>query len=130
MSPPAPPNGPHVTQNCSQAPFVDRPRDDHGTASPAEQKRLAPPSRPFVSSEDGREGGSIQLVGALQEFDSEKLKELLDRFVAEETEVASGKSEASQKQRRVLHGRIDIVRAELVRRKRQSKGGDHPPGSG
>jgi hypothetical protein len=63
-------------------------------------------------------------VGAFPEFDSGKLKQLLDRLVIEEREAASGKSEASQKRRRILHGKIDIVRAELISRRRQSDGGD------
>lgn len=69
-------------------------------------------------------------MDAFPEFDSGKLKELLDRLVTEEREVASGRSEASRKQVRILHGKVDIIRAELARRRRQSKGGDHPPGSG
>jgi hypothetical protein len=45
--------------------------------------------------------------------DSE-LKELIERLTQEESEVS--------KQRRLLHGRIDILRAELVARLQKSEG--------
>jgi hypothetical protein len=45
--------------------------------------------------------------------DSE-LKELIDRLTQEEAEVS--------KQRRLLHGKIDILRAELVARLQASEG--------
>ncbi len=44
----------------------------------------------------------------------EELKELIDKLTTEEQEVSY--------RRRILHGQIDILRAELVNRLR-----DHPP---
>ena len=43
-----------------------------------------------------------------------ELKELIDRLTHEEAEVS--------KQRRLLHGKIDILRAELVARLQASEG--------
>jgi hypothetical protein len=53
-------------------------------------------------------------IGSLSD---EELKELIDKLTAEENEVSF--------RRRVLHGRIDILRAELVNRLRgQRKEGE------
>lgn len=57
------------------------------------------------------------------------LKSLLDLLVTEERELAQEDSEASYKLR-VLHGKIDIVHAELVSRRRRTEGGDDPGGAG
>jgi hypothetical protein len=47
----------------------------------------------------------------VQSYTDEELHELADRLAAEEREVS--------KRRRLLHGEIDIVRAEIVRRLRE-----------
>ena len=52
----------------------------------------------------------------IQSYDDQELRELADRLAAEEREVS--------KRRRLLHGEIDIVRAEMVRRLREK----HSPG--
>jgi hypothetical protein len=59
-------------------------------------------------------------LGAL---DDEELKRLLDRLVDEEREVATRELEASSYKRRVLHGKVDVIRAELVRRRRRRDSG-------
>ncbi|MGI8726904.1 MAG: hypothetical protein ACR2K6_04405 [Solirubrobacterales bacterium] len=46
-------------------------------------------------------------IGAM---DDEELKQLIDQYTREEQEISY--------QRRILHGRIDILRAELVNRLR------------
>lgn len=53
----------------------------------------------------------------LQSYTDEELRELADRLSAEEKEIS--------KRRRLLHGEIDILRAEIVRRlKAKHDGGD------
>jgi hypothetical protein len=47
----------------------------------------------------------------IQSYTDEALHELADRLAAEEREIS--------KRRRLLHGEIDIVRAEIVRRLRE-----------
>ena len=47
----------------------------------------------------------------IQSYSDEELHELADRLSAEEREIS--------KRRRLLHGEIDIVRAEIVRRLRE-----------
>jgi hypothetical protein len=47
----------------------------------------------------------------IQSYEDGELHELADRLAAEEREVS--------KRRRLLHGEIDIVRAEIVRRLRE-----------
>ena len=49
-------------------------------------------------------------IGAMSD---EELKELIDEYTREEREVSY--------RRRILHGKIDILRAELVNRLRQSR---------
>jgi hypothetical protein len=49
-------------------------------------------------------------IGAL---DDPELKELIDKLTAEEQEVSY--------RRRILHGQIDILRAELVNRLRENR---------
>jgi hypothetical protein len=49
-------------------------------------------------------------LGALSD---QELKELIDQLTSEENEISY--------QRRVLHGKIDIMRAELVNRLRQKR---------
>jgi hypothetical protein len=46
-------------------------------------------------------------------MNDEELKELIDRLTAEEQDVSY--------RRRILHGQIDILRAELVNRLRESR---------
>lgn len=50
----------------------------------------------------------------LASLSDSELKELIDKLTQEEAEVS--------KQRRLLHGRIDILRAELVARLQASEG--------
>ena len=60
-----------------------------------------------------------------------ELKDFLDRLLAEERDVVTEELETSSYTRRILHGKIDIVRAELVnRRRRRREGGDGLDGSG
>ncbi len=49
----------------------------------------------------------------LQSLSDAELRDLIDRLVAEEHEVSY--------RRRILHGKIDILRAELVNRLRKSR---------
>jgi hypothetical protein len=49
----------------------------------------------------------------LGSLSDEELKELIDRLTQEENEISY--------KRRVLHGKIDILRAELVNRLRQKR---------
>jgi hypothetical protein len=51
----------------------------------------------------------------IQSYSEEELQKLADQLSAEEREVS--------KRRRLLHGEIDIVRAEIVRRLRVKHGG-------
>ncbi len=51
----------------------------------------------------------------VQSYSDEELRELADRLSAEEREVS--------KRRRLLHGEIDILRAEIVRRLREKHSG-------
>ncbi len=50
----------------------------------------------------------FELLLNLQSLSDEELRALADRLAAEEKEIS--------KRRRLLHGQIDILRAELVRR--------------
>lgn len=54
----------------------------------------------------------------VQSYSDEELRELADRLSAEEREIS--------KRRRLLHGEIDILRAEIVRRLREK----HSAGAG
>jgi hypothetical protein len=58
-----------------------------------------------------------QLVN-VQSYSDEELRELADRLSAEERELS--------KRRRILHGEVDILRAEIVRRLREK----HSAGAG
>jgi hypothetical protein len=51
----------------------------------------------------------------IQSYTEEELHELADKLAAEEREIS--------KRRRLLHGEIDILRAEIVRRLRQKHSG-------
>jgi hypothetical protein len=51
----------------------------------------------------------------IQSYSDEELHELADRLSAEEREIS--------KRRRLLHGEIDILRAEMVRRLREKHSG-------
>jgi hypothetical protein len=53
----------------------------------------------------------------------EELKHLLNRLVAEERKVATRELDGSSYKRRVLHGKADVIRAELVRRRRRRESG-------
>ena len=64
----------------------------------------------------------------IRSMKNQSLKSLLDQLVTEEGQLAHEDSEEPYKLR-VLHGKIDIVRGELVRRRR-TEGGDDPGGSG
>ncbi len=50
----------------------------------------------------------------LKTLSDAELRDLIDRLVAEENEISY--------RRRVLHGKIDILRAELVQRLKKSEG--------
>jgi hypothetical protein len=54
----------------------------------------------------------------VQSYSDEELRELADRLSTEEREIS--------KRRRILHGEIDILRAEIVRRLREK----HTAGAG
>jgi hypothetical protein len=51
----------------------------------------------------------------IQSYTDEELHELADKLAAEEREIS--------KRRRLLHGEIDILRAEMVRRLREKHSG-------
>jgi hypothetical protein len=53
---------------------------------------------------------SFELLLNIQSYGDEQLKSLKDSLEEEEREVS--------KRRRLLHGELDIIRAEIVRRKR------------
>jgi RsiG-like len=55
----------------------------------------------------------------LGDLGDKELKELLGRLVAEERGVLTTELETSSYERRILHGKIDIVRAGLVYRTRR-----------
>lgn len=55
-----------------------------------------------------------QLIN-VQSYADDELRELADRLSAEEREIS--------KRRRLLHGEIDILRAEIVRRLREKHSG-------
>jgi RsiG-like len=55
----------------------------------------------------------------LGSLDDTELKDLIKRFTDEETEISY--------QRRILHGKIDILRAELVNRLRKKHDGGANP---
>jgi hypothetical protein len=83
-------------------------------------------------SERVRRGGrehrpaSIRLVDSFPDLGplgDEELEDLLNRLVAEEREAATRDWEGSSYERRVLHGKVDIIRAELVKRRRQPESG-------
>jgi hypothetical protein len=56
------------------------------------------------------DAASFDLLAEIQSYSDDELKVLADRLQKEEREVS--------KQRRLLHGQIDILRAEMVRRLR------------
>jgi len=61
---------------------------------------------------------SFERLINVQSYSDEELHELADRLSAEEREIS--------KRRRLLHGEIDILRAEIVRRLREK----HSSGAG
>ena len=61
------------------------------------------------------DGSSFERLINIQSYSDEELKELAARLTEEEREVSM--------RRRLLHGELDIVRAEMVRRLRD-KGSD------
>jgi hypothetical protein len=56
----------------------------------------------------------VEALPDLASLSDSELKELIDRLTQEEAEVSY--------QRRILHGKIDILRAELVARLQASEG--------
>jgi hypothetical protein len=60
--------------------------------------------------EESVEGETFPDIGSMSD---EELKELIDNLTAEEQEVSY--------RRRILHGQIDILRAELVNRLRENR---------
>jgi len=59
--------------------------------------------------EDERDPGGIFID--FKELDDQRLKEILNSLLKEEREISY--------RRRILHGKIDMLRAELVRRKKR-----------
>ncbi len=57
-----------------------------------------------------RETASFDLLVNIQSYSDDELKALSQALQEEELEIS--------KQRRILHGKIDIIRAEMVRRLR------------
>ena len=62
------------------------------------------------------DGSSFERLINIQSYSDEELKELAARLAAEEREVSM--------RRRLLHGEMDIVRAEMVRRLREKNKGE------
>ena len=63
----------------------------------------------------------------LDSLGDDELKELLAGLVAEEREIATEQqSSASSYRRRILHGKSDVIRAELARRRRRWEDGAGP----
>jgi predicted kinase len=65
-------------------------------------------------------------VESFPDFDplrDDELKQMLDGLVAEERALPTELLRTSY-ERRVLHGKIDIIGAELVRRRRRREDGD------
>jgi hypothetical protein len=61
----------------------------------------------------------------------DELKDFLDRLEAEERDLFTRELATTSYKRRILHGKIDIVRAEFVNRRRRRRGdGEDPDGSG
>ena len=58
----------------------------------------------------------MEALPDLGSLDDDKLKELIERFVNEENEVSY--------RRRILHGYIDILKSELLARKKESYTGE------
>jgi hypothetical protein len=64
-------------------------------------------------------GGSLEPLPDMQSLSDAELRDLIDRLVAEEHEVSY--------RRRILHGQIDILKAELqARLHRQVNKGEGP----
>ena len=71
---------------------------------------------------------SMHLVDSLPDPDSlsdRDLKSLLDTLGANERELVREESEGSYKLR-ILHGKIELIRASLIERRRRAYGGDEP----
>jgi anti-sigma-K factor RsiG len=69
---------------------------------------------PCFSSEPTTKGGLVEPLPDLGSLSDSELKSLIDDLQAQEDEVSF--------QRRMLHGKIDILRAELVARLQKSGG--------
>ncbi|MGE5858060.1 MAG: hypothetical protein ACM31K_06230 [Solirubrobacterales bacterium] len=67
-------------------------------------------ARALAPVEESVEDETFPDIGSMSD---EELKELIDNLTAEEQEVSD--------RRRILHGRIEILRAELVNRMRESR---------
>jgi hypothetical protein len=72
------------------------------------QRTYNPP--PEKKAEESVEDDTFPDIGSMSD---EELKELIDNLTAEEQEVSY--------RRRILHGQIDILRAELVNRLRENR---------
>jgi hypothetical protein len=71
-------------------------------------------------------------VDSFPDFDplsDEELTDLLVRLAQEERDISTKQSSAAYR-RRILHGKIDITRAERARRRRRREGGAESGGSG
>jgi hypothetical protein len=74
------------------------------------------PDAPIIGERANDERGSAQLEDTFPDVSSmndQELKELIDQLTDEEREVSY--------RRRLLHGKIDILRAELVNRLRTKR---------
>jgi anti-sigma-K factor RsiG len=58
-------------------------------------------------------------LGRAKDLSDDELRDLIDRLVKEEHEVSY--------RRRILHGQIDILKAELQRRLQEQVGGEEGP---
>jgi RsiG-like len=67
-------------------------------------------ARTLASAEEQLEEETFPDIGSMND---QELKELIDNLTAEEQEVSY--------RRRILHGQIDILRAELVNRLRENR---------
>ncbi|HEY3191393.1 MAG TPA: hypothetical protein VGJ61_01315 [Solirubrobacterales bacterium] len=67
-------------------------------------------TRALASLEESVEDDTFPDIGSMSD---EELKELMDNLTTEEQEVSY--------RRRILHGQIDILRAELVNRLRENR---------
>src|SRR5687768_11966057 len=68
---------------------------------------------------DQRPEGSVEALPDLETISDTELRDLIDRLVEEENQVSY--------RRRILHGKIDILKAELQSRLHRQVGEGHGP---